>query len=350
MSNRNPSVSIIILNYNGGNFVLNCLDSIYQTKNISFEIILIDNNSDDDSHNLCKKKYPEIILIKNQKNIGMTARTIGIKEAVGEYIVFLDYDTIVESNWLEKFQKSFQNNGPGLYQPKLLEEKDHKIINSAGNMINPFGLGFSRGKGQKDIGQFEKFQKISYTSGACTFSSSKIIKELKEIDPIFFLYHDDVDFGWRANLLGYSSFYEPKIIVYHHGSPNLKWSSQKFFYLERNRWICLKSLYSEKTYKKILPYLIIFECGMFFFLLSKGLIISKIKSSIEILKLRKQISKKKEVTKQFRKVSDSQVVESFSTDFYFPEILVKGSKRSIFSKIIHGLSERVMEKIRLNSK
>jgi len=350
MTYANPTVSIIILNYNGGDFILDCLDSIYQTKNISFEIIMIDNHSNDNSQNECKKKYPKIILIENKQNLGMSARTIGIKESNGEYIVFLDYDTVVEPNWLEEFIKSFQKNGPGLYQPKLLEQSNHKIINSAGNMINPFGLGFSRGKGQEDKGQFKKFERISYTSGACTFSSSKIIQELKEIDPIFFLYHDDLDFGWRAALLGYSSFYEPKIIVYHHGSPNLKWSSQKFFYLERNRWICIKSLYSDKTYKKILPYLIIFECGMFFFLLSKGLIVSKIKSLFAILKLRKQIAKKKESTKQFRKISDKQLVENFSVDFYFPEILVKGRKRSFFSKIIYGLSERVMEKIRTSCK
>ena len=148
-------VSIIILNYNGREFILNCLESIYKTKNISFEIILIDNNSKDNSQNNCKKKFPNITLIQNEKNMGMGARTIGIKEAKGNYIVFLDYDTIVEPLWLKKFIQSFQEHGPGLYQPKLLDLNNSNKINSAGNMINPFGLGFSRGKGQNDNGQFE---------------------------------------------------------------------------------------------------------------------------------------------------------------------------------------------------
>jgi GT2 family glycosyltransferase len=340
-----PKVSIIILNYNGGDFVLNCLKSIYQTNDISFEIILIDNDSNDNSQNHCKEKFSDIILIENKENIGMGARTIGINKANGEYIAFLDYDTIVEPNWLKKFLKSFQEHGSGLYQPKLLELENKNIINSAGNMINPFGLGFSRGKGQKDEGQYNKFQQISYTSGACTFSSSKIMKQLKKVDPIFFLYHDDLDFGWRANLMGISSFYEPQISVYHYGSPNLQWSGKKFYYLERNRWICLKSLYSEKTYREIFPYLAIFEIGIFFYLLVKGLGIQKIKSTYSILKLKNEIQKKREDTIKNRKILDSKIIENFTSEFYFPEILVKGKKRSIISKIIENLSRKMIKRI-----
>jgi GT2 family glycosyltransferase len=340
-----PEVSIIILNYNGKDFVLNCLESIYQTKDITFEIILIDNNSEDSSQKSCKEKFPHIILIQNEKNIGMGARTIGIKESKGNYIVFLDYDTIVEPLWLKKFIQRFQENGPGLYQPKLLDLDNSNKINSAGNMINPFGLGFSRGKGQFDEGQFDEFEKISYTSGACTFSSAKIMNEIKYVDSIFFLYHDDLDFGWRANLLGYLSFYDPKISVYHYGSPNLKWSSKKFYYLERNRWICLKTLYSEKTFRKILPYLILFEIGMFFFLLTKKSTIAKIKSVFSIWKLNQDIEKKKKETSSFRKINDSEVVKSFTAKFYYPENIAKGKKRSFITKIIENLSIKALKKI-----
>ena len=342
---NSPKVSIVILNYNGKDFILNCLESIYQTKEISFEIIVIDNNSTDNSQNRCKEKFPDIVLIKNEKNIGMGARTIGIQKAQGEHIMFLDYDTKITPDCLEKLIKSFQENGPGLYQPKLLELNESKIINSAGNMINPFGLGFSRGKGQKDEGQFDNFERISYTSGACTFSSAKIMRQIKEVDPIFFLYHDDLDFGWRANLIGIPSFYEPNVIVYHYGSPNLKWSKQKFYYLERNRWICLKSLYTKKTFRKILPYLVIFEMGMFFFLLSKGLAITKIKSTFAILRLKNEINIKKENTRKNRTVNDCELVKNFTSEFYFPEILVKGKKRSKISKIIKSLSEKAIKRV-----
>ncbi len=340
-----PLVTIIILNFNGGNVIQKCLESIYKTSDIAFEVILIDNNSKDESQRSCKEKFPDIVVIQNKENLGMGARTIGIKEAKGDYIVFLDYDTTVESNWLKKFIQSYEQHGVGLYQPKLLELKDPQKINSAGNMINPFGLGYSRGKGQTDDGQYDKFQQISYTSGACTFTSAETMRELKEVDPIFFLYHDDLDFGWRANLMGISSYYEPSVIVYHHGSPNLEWSALKFYYLERNRWICLKSLYSEKTLRRILPYLILFEIGIFFFFLSKGLGLSKIKSGLSIIGLGKEIKEKREKTKKIRTKSDSEVVQSFTTEFYYPENIVSGNKRTAISRIINYLSKKAMSAI-----
>ena len=243
-------VSIIILNFNGNQQILDCLESVFKTEDCEYEVILIDNNSSDNSQNIAKKKFPQINLFQLENNIGLSARNIGIEKSNGDYIVFLDSDTVVKQNSFKILISSFLKNGEGLYQPKLLDKTQPNLINSAGNMINIFGFGFSRGKGKEDNGQYEKFQTISYTSGACTFSSSEIIKKIGKIDEIFFAYHDDLDFGWRGQLLGISSYYEPKALVFHYGSPTLKWSEKKFYYLERNRWICILSLYSIKTLSK----------------------------------------------------------------------------------------------------
>jgi len=338
-------VSVIILNYNGGDYLLNCVESVIKNSFSEIEIIVIDNASSDQSHKKCKEKYPQIILFENEKNIGMAGRNIGLREANGKYAVFLDSDTIVTENWLQNFITSFEKHGLGLYQGKLLDLTDSKIINSAGNMINVFGLGFSRGKGIIDKGQFDGFEQISYTSGACTFSSTEIMKKI-QVDPIFFLYHDDLDFGWRANLIEIPSYYEPNVVVYHYGSPSLKWSAEKFYYLERNRWICLKSLYSDETIRIILPYLIIFEIGMFFFLTSKGLMISKIKSSIALRSLKEKIKMKKNIVSQSRKISDQEIIKNFTHEFYFPQNISDGKKRSFMIKIIDHLSKKAINRIK----
>ena len=178
-------ISIIILNYNGAKYLLECVDSVYKTASCKLEVILIDNNSSDNSQVICKEKFPEVILIQNKENIGLAARNIGIKKAGGDFIVFLDSDTVVNPNWLITLLNSFEKNGDGLYQPKILSLKDPTIIQSTGNMINIFGLGYSRGKGKKDCGQYNKFQTISFTAGTCTFSSSDIIRKIGEVDKIF---------------------------------------------------------------------------------------------------------------------------------------------------------------------
>ena len=336
ISTDEPYVSMIIVNYNGGDILIECIESIYQTVKSNFEIILVDNNSSDDSHLKCKKIFPKIKLIENDKNIGLTARNQGIEIAKGEFIVFLDSDTVVTTNWLDNLLTSFKDHGEGLYQPKLLEKNRPDIINSAGNMINILGMGFSRGKGEKDDGQYDEFQEIGYSSGACTFSSSKIIKKIGNINKIFFSYHDDLDYGWRGWLQDIPSFYEPKSLVYHLGSPTLKWSGKKFYFLERNRWICLLYLYSTSTIIKILPILLLLEIGVFFYFLSKGYGLEKIKSSISIWKLKHEIKENKIEIQKLKMISDKEVIKHFVDSF---EIPVNVSSMSKYYKIVTLLSK-----------
>ncbi len=311
----NPLVSIIILNYNGGEIILECLESVFKTPNCKFEVILIDNNSSDLSHQKCKEQFPEIKLIQNHENIGMTARNLGVENSNGEFIVFLDSDTVVESNWLISLIESFNKHGVGLYQPLFLEKERKNIISSAGNMINVLGLAYSIGRGEEK-GQYKKFKKVGYAPGACTFTSIETIKKIGNIEPIFFAYHDDLDYGWRGQLLDIPSYYEPNSIVYHYGSPTLKWSSKKFFLLERNRWICLLTLYSTQSILKILPLLIILEIGMGMYFLKKGMGFVKLKSFFSIIKLSKKIFKRKKEIQKKRVISDQKILENFVTDFY----------------------------------
>ena len=331
--------SIIILNYNGAKYLLECVDSVYKTMGCKLEVILIDNNSSDNSQLVCKEKFPEVILIQNKENIGLSARNIGIKKAMGDFIVFLDSDTVVNPNWLITLLNSFEKNGDGLYQPKILSLKDPTIIQSTGNMINIFGLGYSRGKGEKDCGQYNKFQTISFTAGTCTFSSSDIIRKIGEVDKIFFAYHDDLDYGWRAWLLDVPSNYEPKSIVYHLESPTLKWTAKKFFFLERNRWICLLYLYSRKSLLRIFPLLIIIEIGIFFFLLSKGFTKSKVNSFFSLFKLYSDIKKRHKKISKIRKVSDKKVIKNFVNEFYLPPILIGTNSSHQLNQFIVSLSK-----------
>ncbi len=340
-------VSIIILNYNGGQHLLECLESLFRTIISRKEIILIDNNSSDNSHIICKEKFPEIILIQNKSNVGMAARNQGIDIAKGNFIVFLDSDTVVEKDWLIPLVISYKKNGEGLYQPKLLEKRRRDVINSSGNMINIFGLAYSRVKGEKDSGKYNEFSRISFASGACTFTSRDVIAKIGSVDEMLFAYHDDVEYGWRAALLGIPSYYEPNSIVYHLGSPTLEWSSKKFFLLERNRWICLLTLYSRRTLARIFPLLLIAEVGIFFFLLRKGLALSKLNSCFSLIRLHNNISKKKTEIIKIRKLNDKEIIKNFVDDFYLPSSLPDSNPSKTFHFVIRLLSRTARKMINL---
>ena len=312
-SENDSLISVIIINFNGGNYVLDCVDSVIKTTNSNFEVILIDNNSTDNSSNLCKNKFDQIRLFQSDKNLGMAARNIGLDNAKGKFIVFLDADTVVEPSWLSTLLDSYKKHGSGLYQGKLLKKDDPTVIESCGDMANVFGTGFARGRGEKDTGKFETFQKITFPVGACTFGPSEVFKEIGYVDEseLFFLMLDDLDYGWRAWLLGIPSYYEPRCIIYHVGSPILKWSSKKFFYMERNRWICLFTLYSKNTLFKLFPFLLIYDFGVFLFLLSKGMGFAKVKSFFSLLKLLPRIQKRRKLMQNKRKLQDRDIIKNF---------------------------------------
>ena len=345
----NDLVSVIIINFNGGDYILDCVDSVFKTCNCDFEVILIDNNSTDNSSNLCKEKFDQIRLFQSDKNLGMAARNIGLDNVTGNFTVFLDADTVVESDWLSILLNSCKQHGPGLYQGKLLKRDNPKIIESCGDMANVFGTGFARGRGKKDIGKFETFQKITFPVGACTFGPTKIFKEIGYVDEseLFFLMLDDLDYGWRAWRLGIPSYYEPKCVIYHVGSPILKWSSKKFFYMERNRWICLLTLYSTKTLIRIFPFLILYDFGTFLFLLSKGMASAKIQAFFSLVRMTRRIKLRKKKMMKTRVLPDKEIIKNFVDTIDIPEALESESRKKLFNSILGALSRGARKMINL---
>jgi hypothetical protein len=335
----NPLVSIIILNYNAGNLLSECIKSIFKTTYDNFEVIVVDNASKDDSHKKCKMEFEKILLIENTQNLGYCeGNNVGIKQAKGDYLVILNPDTTVKPTWLDELLLAYDTFGDGIYQPKLLSMENPKKFNSAGNMIHIFGFGYSRGKDEEDIGQYDKPKVISYASGACLFTSSKIINKIGLFDPFLFAYHDDLDLGWRAAQIGLKSYYIPKSIVYHADSSSFKWGQQKFFLLERNRHYCLLTLYSRSTFLKILPSLILVEIAMLVFYLSKGLLQSKIKGYFDIIKNTKHISKRYKELQKIRSISDKELIKNFQNEIFVPGKVVNSTINQIFNNFFSILS------------
>ena len=98
-----PLISIIILNYNAGDLLLNCVESIFKSTYTNFEIILVDNFSKDNSQIRCKKKFEKIKLIENKENLGYCeGNNVGIRSAKGDFILILNPDTVVESDWIKE--------------------------------------------------------------------------------------------------------------------------------------------------------------------------------------------------------------------------------------------------------
>ena len=347
---NNSLVSIIILNYNAGELLLNCVESVFKTNYDNFEVIVVDNVSNDNSHRICKEKFGSIHLIENHENFGYCeGNNIGIRNAKGDFIVILNPDTIVEEKWIENLLDAHNQNGDGLYQPKILSLDDKKIIQSTGNMIQMFGFGFAREKGEEDNNIYHEIENIGYASGTCLFASSKVFKKIGLLDSFIFLYHDDLDLGWRAAQIGIKSYFVPKSVIYHAESYSLKWSEKKFFWLERNRKYCLLTHYSKQTQKKMFFSLMMVDILVWVFYIGKGFIRAKIKAEIEIRKNKKIIEKKYEELENKKIVSDEDLIRLFPNSIFVPKNVSGSIMSKFFNLILTKLSKNTKKALLKNN-
>ena len=341
-----PLVSIIILNYNANQLILDCIESIIKTNYENFEIIVVDNASTDNSHIKCKEKFEKIRLIENEKNLGYCeGNNVGIKNAKGELIVILNPDTIVHPDWLSELIRVYNEHGEALYQPKHLSLNEKSVIMSTGNMMHIFGFGYAREKGKKDVNQYNEIEQIGYASGTCLFAPVSVLNKVGLLDPFIFLYHDDLDLGWRAAQLGIKSYYVPSSIIYHAESYSLKWNSEKFFWLERNRKYCLLTHYSKDTYSKISSTLALVDLLIWLFYFSKGFLGSKIRAELDIRRNKKKISERYEQLENRKKISDKDLVMNFPDKIYVPSNVSGKNINSIFNSLIERLSKRAKKAI-----
>tara|TARA_Y100000741_G_scaffold313845_1_gene258973 strand:+ start:628 stop:1668 length:1041 start_codon:yes stop_codon:yes gene_type:complete len=344
--NESPLVSVIVLNYNAGELLVNCVNSLKKSEYTNLEILVVDNISSDGSQKKCKEQFPDIRLIQNEKNLGYCGgNNVGIREAKGEFIVILNPDTIVDPNWLNELIIAYDKFGEGLYQPKILSLNEENIIQSTGNMLHVFGFGFARDKGNKIIDKIEEIEKIGYASGTCLFTSKKVIDKVGYLDEFLFLYHDDLDLGWRAAQIGINSYHVPKSKIFHVESYSLKWSAKKFYWLERNRKYCLLTHYSKETYEKMRFSLALVDLFVWAFYFSKGFLGAKIKAEIEIKKNKEHILRKYQELEDKKIITDKELIKNFPDKIFVPTNVSQESMNQTFNSVLAKLSKKFKKKI-----
>lgn len=240
-------VSIVILNWNGGKYLKECLDSVLKTDYQDLEIIVVDNASTDGSQELVKKCYPQVILIENERNLGFcVGNNIGIKRATSNIIILLNNDTIVDRSWVKEILKCAQDPRVGIVGCRLYFPGT-KIIQSLGYRMKFLGFWESIGAGQEDKGQFDKVGCVDYVSGAALAVKREVLDKIGLLDPAFYAYCEDVDLCYRARRAGYKVV-TSNAIVYHYGS--LSWDRlpvRKMYLVQRNRIYFILKHYSPKT-------------------------------------------------------------------------------------------------------
>jgi GT2 family glycosyltransferase len=247
-------VSIIIVNFNSGQYIVDCLESIYaQIKAVEFEIIVVDNGSTDGSLSEIGDKFVKICGIENSSNIGFgAANNIGARQAAGEYLFFLNPDTVLLNDCISMFIR-------------FLSERGNDVV-SCGGRLETAGSGYSVSFGNfpsvfqhfSDIGFrvlykrfynkhlsisppccFDSPQQVGYLSGSDIFIKKDIFLKMGGFDERFFMYFEDTDLFFRLSREGYKAFILPEARIVHFGDsallPDGSFNYAKYAMLEKSK-------------------------------------------------------------------------------------------------------------------
>ena len=242
-------VSVVILNWNGGDYLIRCVRSVLETdypKNL-LEVIVVDNGSTDGSARSVKKACPQVKLIENKENLGFcVGNNIGIRSATGNLIILLNNDTVVDKGWIKEILKRTSSPEVGIVGCRLYF-LGTKIIQTLGFRMKFLGYWESIGAGQMDYGQFDVVVDVDYVSGAALAIKREVIEKIGLLDPEFYAYAEDLDLCYRARKAG-DRVVISNAIVYHHGSASWDRLPLKKAYLNnRNRLFFIMKHYSPKT-------------------------------------------------------------------------------------------------------
>ncbi len=229
-------ISIIIVNYNGKRFLENCLDSLARQTFAGAEILLVDNGSSDGSGDYVRKHFPSIILLPMTENLGFAGGVnAGIIKSSGEFIVTLNNDTVADPLMLEELvQPMMADPRIGMCGAKMVYPDGR--INSTALCISRSGAAWDRGKGEEDRGQWDAKEPVFGPCAGAALYRRSMLEEIGLFDEELFLFMEDVDLAFRAQLAGWRCMYVPTAKVTHiHGGTAGTGTGTAVYYGNRNR-------------------------------------------------------------------------------------------------------------------
>lgn len=220
-NHSNLSLAIIIVSWNSYEVTAPCLESLRQLEYSDFEVIVVDNGSNDNSLEKFRSNFPEVTLLSNKENMGFTGgNNTGIQYALDkdkDLIMLLNNDTVVTKEFATILVKRLSNSlDIGAIQPKIMYNQERDIIWNAGGILNEFFLLTKPiGLDEKDKGQYDEPREIDWVTGCCFLVRSNVVKEIGLLDQKFFIYYEDSDWSLKIRKRGYKLWYEPNSLIYH---------------------------------------------------------------------------------------------------------------------------------------
>ena len=338
----NTKVSVIIPHWNGIDVLSECLDSLGKSNYKNIEIIVVDNASSDGSQDWIRSNHPNIILVQNKSNLGYAEGcNVGAKSSSGEYLIFLNNDTVQNENWIESLVDFLNlNRNVAAVQPKIINYFDRTKFDYAGGCggwIDVLGFPFARGRLflnlEKDEGQYEKIRPIFWASGTALMIRKKMFIDLNGFDKTFFAHQEEIDLCWKIHLSGKEVWSVPTSVVFHKNAVTLPMFSRKKQYLNhRNSLLMMLTNYSLPMTLYLFPIRLSLEFVALFYALfcfDINHFIGIIQSLLWIITHPHIIVSRRIRTRKIRKLKDAKIIKNMYWGSVVFDHYIRRKKKSV---------------------
>jgi hypothetical protein len=321
-------VAIVIVTYNAERYLDDCFSSLEKMRKdgLEAEVIVVDNASRDRSSARVRAEWPWARLIENRENLGFAGgNNVGMRlalEAGADYVYLLNQDTEADPAFLvEAVKVAEADERIGAVQSLLLLSPDKDRINSTGNAIHFLGFGYCLDY-RRPASSFRHagLREIAYASGAGVLYRAAALAKAGLLDEQLFLYHEDLDLGWRIRLAGFQNVLAPHSVVYH--KYEFSRSIAKYYYMERNRYVVLFKNLRAWSLLVLAPWLLLSEAALLVAAVRGGWWREKLKVYAYFLRPSawRHIARGRAAVMLSREVSDREIVRLFVPAISYQEV------------------------------
>jgi GT2 family glycosyltransferase len=298
-------LSIFIINYNGGDILLDVIKSLKEQDYSPISIMLIDDGSTDKSVSMVQQSFPDIEIHGfgyNTKSLNRLRR-LAIDTANSRYVFIIDNDIVLEKNCISNLMSVMQrDNSVGVCTPRLMYYSDKKKVNISWTKLHYICNSISP---KRDTYTVPESVTEDTVGGGIMLLDRNKVNEIGTIDDSFPMgWGDDADIYIRMKIAGYKTLYVPNAVGYHYAKEWSSGRSYRAFGQVYNRWVMIISFYQFKSIILLMPAFIVYDIFLFFMLLLKGLGLTYFKALLSFFKNFKKVLKKRKAVQLTRRVKD----------------------------------------------
>ncbi|HEX2273522.1 MAG TPA: glycosyltransferase [Acidimicrobiales bacterium] len=251
-------VSVVVVNYRGASDTVACLEAFEEVDwpPERLELIVVDNASGDGSADRIGDAVPRATIVESRRNLGFAGGcNLGASRASGEYLGLINNDARPDRRWIAEAVAAFEQSLSVASVASKVLDWEGRTVDYVDGGLTWFGMGYKREVGRPDHPAYDEPRDVLFATGAAMFVRADVWDDVGGFDERYFMFYEDVDLGWRLNLLGHRVRYVPRSVAYHRHHASMKGygSWHEHYLLERNALFTLYKNHGDDALGRALP-------------------------------------------------------------------------------------------------